>query len=90
MVAATAAFVASLGELTLVRAVDAEIALALARRLADPETPSAAPVARELHTRLADLARVATGREESAGDRIAAGIADELAPRRRAVAAPGP
>jgi hypothetical protein len=77
--------IAEMGTLTGARRSIAEICYALARSLDSDELASPASVARELALRLADLERTAGGREVSAGDRIAADIADELAPRRRAV-----
>ena len=76
--------IAELGHLAGIRRSLAEICYALARQLDSPELTAPAPVARELATRLADLDSASEGREVSTGDRIAAELADELAPRRRA------
>lgn len=77
--------IAEMGVLTGANRSLAEICYALARALDDVELAAPASVARELATRLTDLERAAGGREVSEGDRIAAELADELAPRRRAI-----
>jgi hypothetical protein len=77
--------IAEMGRLVGIRRSIAEICYMLARELDSGEVPGPAPVARELVARLADLDRVSEGREVSPGDRIVAQIADELAPRRRAI-----
>jgi hypothetical protein len=77
--------IAALGELTGVRRSQARIAIALAAHLDSPDVSSPASVARELSARLAELESVATGKEVSRGDALIAEVADELAPRRRAV-----
>lgn len=81
--------IAEMGHLTGIRRSIAEVCYMLARQLDSGELPGPAAVARELLGRLADLDRISDGREVSPGDRIVAELADELAPRRRAVPAAG-
>ena len=77
--------VAEMGPLTGIRRSVAEVCYMLARQLDAGDLPGPAAVARELVARLVELDRVSDGREVSPGDRIVAQLADELAPRRRAV-----
>lgn len=77
--------IAEMGRLLGVRRSVAEVCYMLARQLDSGEPSAPASIARELLSRLAELDRVSDGREVSPGDRIVAQIADELAPRRRAV-----
>jgi hypothetical protein len=81
--------IADMTGLTGVKRSTAEICYNLARELDSGESASAAALAKQLVTLLADLERGTQGREVSSVDAIVAGVADELAPRRRTVASPG-
>lgn len=78
-----------LGEPTGIMRSQAEIVIALARHLDQPDVGSPASVARELSARLTEYAAAAQGPEVSRADALAADIKDELAPRRRPIASTG-
>jgi hypothetical protein len=78
-----------LSGLTGTKRSTAEICYALARDLDSGAAGAPAALAKQLVTLMGDLERGATGAEVSQVDRIVADVADELAPRRRAITAPG-
>lgn len=81
--------IAEMSGLTGVKRSTAEICYALARELDSGEAGAPAQLAKQLVTLMSDLERGTKGREVSSVDAIVASVADELAPRRRAVASPG-
>lgn len=81
--------IAEMSGLTGVKRSTAEICYALAREIDSGEAGAPAQIAKQLVALLGELERGTTGAEVSRVDRIVADVADELAPRRRAITAPG-
>lgn len=81
--------IAEMSGLTGIKRSTAQICYALAREIDSAEAGAPAQLAKQLVTLLSDLERGTQGVEVSRADRIVADVADELAPRRRAVTAPG-